>query len=416
MYTQPGVSYHVVYAGSAPGTHLAFLDELFENKHTWELIDPGEFDMATLNPLPNFRLRNEFFTNNVAYDIAARRMIKHRALKAVFEHVVDQEAQGRAASAVQASLQSGIGTLDVARQTEGIPSVYEEPLALPAALNALCQVAQESKPVIFISDIRTGRVGLPNFEEHVYENMKAQQCWTEIIHGDVSMLKFRTPYTRNRHSKGKTMENCRCDADGCMEYLRGELLLPIWTRPTSTEGRLVVPRGAGRCRYNVAKVESQFFFFNAVVREQVHFNHILSPHRDLDGHFDSAAEVEVLCRYCLFVDPKLRSHGESLHSLRAAVERVSKRISQQLKMTFADAIRKREALMLRFAPSKSESDNSSDGGARPAEARPREELVRRLLNQARMERARLFWAKNIFPASESKLPGAKIWCLLELTP
>lgn len=82
LYAKENVSYHIVYAGSAPGSHLGFLDDMFhKQKHTWELVDPGQFDRAVLGPRPNFLLRNEFFTNATAYGICANRLCKTRPSK-----------------------------------------------------------------------------------------------------------------------------------------------------------------------------------------------------------------------------------------------------------------------------------------------------------------------------------------------
>lgn len=351
MYCQPDVSYHIVYAGSAPGTHLAFLDELFQCRHTWELIDPGQFDLPALAQRPNFCLRNEFFTNATAYDINARRLREVLpALGTIYDLVAVQDA-AEESKEIHKQLQSMVGTLDVARGTEDIPSMYEKPLSLPKGLVLLAQVGMErNKPLLFISDIRSGSVALHNFEEHVAENMRAQECWTQILHGAYSMLKFRLPYTSKAASFGgrDVMPPTNLiELDGSVQYLRGDILLPIWTRPTSTEGRLVVPQGAFQVKYDVGKVENQFFFFNHRLREQVHFNHLLLQHKDLDHHYDAAAEVHCLLTYLQFVRPELRS--APIGEVRREVKRVSAKITEHLGLTFSDAVRRRNIIMLKQA-------------------------------------------------------------------
>jgi cap3/cap4 methyltransferase len=384
MYCTPEVSYHIVYAGSAPGTHLAFLDEMFACRHTWELIDPGQFDRLVLEPRKNFWLRNEFFTNATAYDINARRLEEVLpALGFVYRHVAVESVQEEK-KAIHEKLQGIVGTLDVARGTEDIPAMYEPPLALPRGLELLAQVGLErNKPLLFVSDIRSGSVALPNFEDHVAENMRAQECWTNILHGVYSMLKFRLPYTSKSTAfggQGQVRETRLIREDGTVPYLRGDMLLPIWTRPTSTEGRLVVPQGAFQKDYNVAHVENQFFFFNAKVREQVHFNHVISGDDNLDHHYDAAAEVHCLTTYLRFMRPELKtaSNGE----LRREVLRVSQSITKHLGVSFEDAIRRRDALMIHQAAKSSHGSTASpseiadaDEAAEEAEEKRREDAT-----------------------------------------
>ncbi|CCW62173.1 unnamed protein product [Phytomonas sp. EM1] len=380
MYCEPEVSYHIVYAGAAPGTHLSLLDDLFAKRHTWELVDPGEFDHAALDGRPNMVLRNEFFTNDTAYGINARRLtevlpglatvyaaLTRDALSQVEGPAKLSQVEGPAKlsqvegpaklsqSVLLAQLQDAVGQRDVARGTAAIPSAYEPPLRLPRGLELLCQVGLERRgPLLFISDIRSGALEVENFEDHVAENMRAQEVWTEILHGAYSMLKFRLPYTRKAKSFGGRDEEVQTRLirpDGCVSYLRGDILLPIWTRPTSTEGRLVVPQGAFPKDYNVAHVEDQFFFFNTRVREQIHFNHFLDSTSVLDHHFDGAAEVMCLKMYLEFMFPRLKD--APVEELRDEVERVSRSITNHLGTTFRNTIYRRNALLIKQAQSNS---------------------------------------------------------------
>lgn len=418
-YAKSGVSYHIVYAGSAPGTHLGFLDEITNCMHTWELVDPGQFDRAVLGPRGNFQLRNEFFTNATAYGINAKRLSNLTGLRAVYEHIA-LDSTVSAKSEIHARLDAVIGHLDVARGTTDIPSIFEVPLELPTGLNTLCLVAMERKPLLFVSDIRSGSVELPNFEEHVAENMKAQQTWTEILQADFAMLKFRLPYTSKASGPGGAgaVASTLIDADGCTEYLGGDMVLPIWTRPTSTEGRLVVPRGAARKRYHVQHMEDQFFFFNSKLRENYHFNHILSPHRVFDGHFDSAAEVNCLREFCSFMDPRLAA-PEMRGRLVAAVEVMSNRITEQLKLDFEGAIRRRDAVVLRQARlglrNVTEDDDEtaevvikSSSCGNPAAFVSWEAEARRMIERAASERLRPVWWGNV-TIHASKAAGGGAW-------
>ncbi|KAK7201265.1 Poly A polymerase regulatory subunit [Novymonas esmeraldas] len=429
MYCRPEVSYHIVYAGSAPGTHLAFLDEMFTRRHTWELVDPGQFDRAVLEQRTNFWLRNEFFTNATAYGINARRLAEVLpALGFVYHHIAIDSAQADR-KAIHEQLQGIVGTLDVARGTEDIPAMYEVPLSLPKGLELLARVGLErNKPLLFISDIRSGSVALPNFEDHVAENMRAQECWTNILHGEQSMLKFRLPYTNKASKFGgqdAVPETRLIREDGAVPYLRGDMLLPIWTRPTSTEGRLVVPQGAFQRDYNVAHVENQFFFFNAKVREVVHFNHIVCHDDHLDHHYDAAAEVHTLLTYLRFTHPELATAAAG--ELRKEVLRVAHSITEHLGVTFDDAIRRRDALMInqsRKCPGKATEDRGDEedeeeetaqeeevksaaasGAGPPAPPSEWEATTRHMVRLSTYDRARPVWSRNVREAEHDTPSG-----------
>lgn len=429
MYCRRDVSYHIVYAGSAPGTHLAFLDDMFEKRHTWELVDPGQFDRPVLGNRPNFTLRNEFFTNATAYGINARRLSEVLpGLGAVFSYLAVQSVE-QEKKEIHTKLQDMVGTLDVARGTEDIPSMYEPLLSLPKGLELLCQVGMErGRPLLFVSDIRSGSVALPNFEEHVAENMRAQEAWTMILHGEYAMLKFRLPYTHKSAGfggKGAVAETKLIRPDGTVPYLRGDMVIPIWTRPTSTEGRLVVPQGAFQRDYDVAKLENQSFFLNARMREQVHFNHLLLPDEDLDHHFDASAEVHCLLAYLRFVHPHLRDDDVPVSVLRQEVRRVSATITSHLRIKFEDAIRRRDALILKQARAGIMEDEDGDGdGDAPEGKRPRldeapaektaverkaisdwEATTRAMISVGGKERQRVVWSANVDEAAFKEPSG-----------
>eukprot|EP00796_Vickermania_ingenoplastis_P005363 gene5363-3858_t len=420
LYCRPATSYHVVYVGSAPGTHIAFLDNMFEKRHTWELIDPGEFDRATLDGHSNIVMRNEFFTNAVAYDINIRRLEENcPALAAIYRSLTARASRHHE---LHEKLKGSLGSMDVARVTEDIPSMYEPVLDMPHGLDVLARAGMErSKPLLFVSDIRTGSLSMPNFEEHVAENMRAQESWTQILQADFSVLKFRLPYTKIAKTfGGRDVEEQTklIQEDGCVTYLRGDILLPVWTRPTSTEGRLVVPKGARRVPYNVQKVEDKFYFFNARIREAVHFNHFFEFHDSLNHHFDPAAEVHCLSSFLRFINPK--SNDWSEEKFYAAVLSLSSDITAHLGIDFNDAIRRRDALMLRQARegiSAHSGKEKAGGGTAEASTKASSNKLskwynqtKRLIDLAHRERDRPLWSVNLNEQLWSELSG--VWSLL----
>lgn len=427
-YAKQGVSYHIVYAGSAPGTHLGFLDDLFQGLHTWELVDPGSFNVAVLGPRKNFLLRNEFFTNKTAYGICSKRLTSLPAIRIVYESLTLLSEKIVGETKLQKELQDKVGTLDVARGTHDIPSMYEPAIELPLGLKCLFGAAMSRKPTMFVSDIRTGSVAHSNFEDHVDENMRAQQCWTEIIEADYSMLKFRLPYTKKTAQPGYCTEyvpSHLIGEDGKVEYLRGDMLIPIWTRPTSTEGRLVVPAGAWRTRWDVQRYEDQCFFFNAKLREFVHFNHMLAPHDVFDAHFDAAAEVLVLEQFVKQVHyqkPEVQSNNKD--AIKRMINEYVKKITDHLCIKFADAIRRRDALIEKMAAMGITSnqfydEEEEDGTAVTAEngTQPAKRVwiseAKKLVAAAHKERARTLWMRNISIPKEKQV-DSDVWNCIKM--
>lgn len=364
----PQVSYHVVYVGAAPGTHIPFLAKLLECKHSWELFDPGEFDLRALQGSGDterlhITVKNEFFSNETAYNINTRRLREtFSALSVLYQYETTTKNANEKNLAIQNELKRQLGSATVARCTKTIPSMYEPLLKLPYGLEMLCFSAmQSSKPLLFISDIRTGNLKLPNYEDHVAENMRAQESWTRILQANFSLLKFRLPYTtiaKKFGGKEIVPQEGLIEADGTVQYLRGDILLPIWTRPTSTEGRLIVPQCALQVPYNVKKVEDQFFFFNRRVREQMHFNNMLAFDSNLDHHFDSSAEIHCLSTFLQWLHPN-RFEALSVEDQKSSIKEVSENISKHLGMNFSDAIRRRDALMLNLARDGGNTENEN---------------------------------------------------------
>ena len=139
-----------------------------------------------------------------------------------------------------------------------------------------------TRPILFISDVRTGERGLDTdevVETRVETDMKAQAQWHRIIAPEKSMLKFRLPYTAGR-----------------TRYLDGDLRLPVWGPITTTECRLIVGTDAESRVYDHTQHEEQMFFFNTVVRGSL-YEHGVTGVEGLDYCYDCRAEVCILKRF-----------------------------------------------------------------------------------------------------------------------
>ena len=138
------------------------------------------------------------------------------------------------------------------------------------------------KDMVLISDIRSdyehsedpGKV-----DELVSRDMALQMQWVSNIQPKASMLKFRLPWT-----------------EGTTEYLDGDLFLPVWGRPTTTECRLVCKGPVKKKMYNNKKYWEQMCYFNQKTRVQFYQHENIVD--GMDHCYDCAAEDWILQQYC----------------------------------------------------------------------------------------------------------------------
>jgi cap2 methyltransferase len=138
--------------------------------------------------------------------------------------------------------------------------------------------------------------------------MRAQKNWHLLLNSKRSILKFRLPWD-----------------DKTSTYLAGDIYLPVWGKPTTTEARLITSTNpSATATYDHKIYESQMFYFNTVTR------HSLYPHsttaEGIDHCYNCRAEIEILTNYFthfLFPTPKP-------HTLPSLVSALSTTISRSL--------------------------------------------------------------------------------------
>jgi len=137
--------------------------------------------------------------------------------------------------------------------------------------------------LVFICDIRRTKD-----ETCVWEDMQAQMRWHEIMRPMLTSLKFRLPWP------GMGV----ADADNQVEYLDGDIHLPIWGPRNTTESRLVIEKvkHSGTRMYNCLVYEEEMCHFNRVMRPSIHSGQ-KSRDDGLDGCYDCAAETRLLELY-----------------------------------------------------------------------------------------------------------------------
>ena len=155
------------------------------------------------------------------------------------------------------------------------------------ATPALCSsFSGRAAIVLCLSDLRTADWRLMDaagVERAVQEDMQLQRACVEALRPAAALLKFRLPYYRV----------------GTVEYLDGEVRLPVWGPQTTTESRLLVQRSeAGSYdtrEWDIRKYNQEMFYFNTITRVNT-FDHSVKS-RGLDYCYDCAAEVTVLKQY-----------------------------------------------------------------------------------------------------------------------
>lgn len=137
---------------------------------------------------------------------------------------------------------------------------------------------------LFISDVRTADFKIMSREEvdsAIARDMAMQQEWVRLLQPRKAMLKFCLPY-----AAGKT------------EYLDGEIFLPVWGPPTTTETRLITDGAAVRA-YDHSEYEEQMFYFNTVTRVKRYHTPLVGE--GLCESFDSASEMTILQEYLAYL-------------------------------------------------------------------------------------------------------------------
>ena len=134
---------------------------------------------------------------------------------------------------------------------------------------------EEHNMIVLISDIRT-----QIDEESVWKDMEAQSRWHTIIQPFMSSLKFRLPWDQ--------------PPEVSIDYLDGDIYLPVWGRTSTTECRLFVDRRkhSKTRKYYPLAYEEEMSYFNRVIRPSIHL-HTIRDSR-LDRCYDCASEIWVL--------------------------------------------------------------------------------------------------------------------------
>ena len=141
------------------------------------------------------------------------------------------------------------------------------------------------KYIVFCSDIRTE----PATPENVKQNMEMQLEWWKIMNPELSIFKFRLPWTDEKSSK-----------DEYTEYPKGDIYIQVYPGHTSTETRLIVKKNAEIKKYYHAKYEKQLFYHNRITRKLYYKNILGNLTLENDGIcncYDCVSFIEIIKQY-----------------------------------------------------------------------------------------------------------------------
>jgi len=188
-------------------------------------------------------------------------------------------------------------------------------------------------------------------------------------------------------------------------HLKGQIVLPIWTRPTSTETRLLTRAYANYVSYDHVKYEDQLYFFNSVLREKCHFPHRLTKTRYLDHRFDGAAEVAVLQAFVQRYYQPHHPHGTVGHGdaprfdVAAEVVKLSDRITAAIGGSFERAIANRNDIHIKKGQRAGWID-----------------ATHKRLDAAQAERDNPWWWRSLDPIADQISADPTTWTLKAFIP
>jgi len=107
--------------------------------------------------------------------------------------------------------------------------------------------------LLFISDIRSEAYD----DECIAEDMRSQARWFRNIGAAAGLLKFRLPFVTDDPASRTLVKS-----------LKGDICIPIWGPPSTTECRLLVYKGCGDHEYDPVEHERTMAGFNGTERKK----------------------------------------------------------------------------------------------------------------------------------------------------
>jgi hypothetical protein len=208
----------IVYAGSAPGIHLAYLGDLYPNLH-WILVDPNPFILRRdVRTHPKWRVINGLFTDALAHELAT-------------------QLQGRTVIFIS----------DIRTNVHGGESPYD--------LDILWNKAMQYNWMMVMKP----RYSLLKFRHPFYQEMDLKNYETHYQ---------REPYKSAFELARRNGLDFKANYDKKqLVYLAGEVYLQVWPGQASSEARLFVDYERDKHALQLHEdTETKFFYYNNIQR------------------------------------------------------------------------------------------------------------------------------------------------------
>ena len=179
--------------------------------------------------------------------------------------------------------------------------------------------------IIFISDIRSN-----TNEDSIFKEMLDQQRWLLKLNADISMLKFRLPYTLDngndnwtydlnyikQYIKNTVGRPC-INKKNNLCYLKGDIYLQIFPPQYSTETRLIVDKHKDKYKlfnYDTIKYEEKCYYYNTEIRKnQMYYleskelkNHLIG----FKDNYETCSIYYIIQKFC-----KITKQDQSLSNI-----------------------------------------------------------------------------------------------------
>ena len=182
------------------------------------------------------------------------------------------------------------------RLGDDVFSVREDFFTSTEAFSLARQFPSHSYDLLFVCDIRRDAM----VADEIKIDMQDQERWCMETEAVGSMLKFRLPFPDEQH-------------DDCVNYLKGDVYLPVWGPRNTTECRLVVrkrvmPGDIGAQEYSCKTIEEQLCFFNNEMRE--------------NQGYDFAAQTLIIGNYLRSSNNRRRANDGQRYNKATLVEQI----------------------------------------------------------------------------------------------
>lgn len=128
------------------------------------------------------------------------------------------------------------------------------------------------------------------------EDMRMQERWVHLMRPRAAMLKFCLPYN--------------ADKQPAVDYLDGQIYLPVWGPRTTSESRLFVTDPTSTRTYDTRDYDNAMWHFNVLTRVSLY------PHSSCHDHASHRAMGYDCCYDCTAERFVLRGYLRRLEGIR----------------------------------------------------------------------------------------------------